>query len=122
RLERVDRRQSGSHRAAGPLDQPAAASSRAVRRRLRRGPNCRSSMVTGSSVAAPTAEPAEHRTVIRPAAGWADIDVRELWAYRELLGFLIWRDVKVRYKQTALGVVWAIVQPVASMALFTILF
>jgi lipopolysaccharide transport system permease protein len=64
----------------------------------------------------------QHRIVIRPAGGWARVDLRELWAYRELLGFLIWRDVKVRYKQTALGVVWAIVQPVASMVLFTILF
>jgi lipopolysaccharide transport system permease protein len=71
---------------------------------------------TGLTSAAPA------RIVIRPASGWAPIDVRELWDYRELLGFLIWRDVKVRYKQTALGVAWAIVQPVASMVLFTILF
>jgi lipopolysaccharide transport system permease protein len=63
-----------------------------------------------------------HRIVIRPAAGWTRVDLRELWEYRELLGFLIWRDVKVRYKQTVLGAAWAIVQPVASMVLFTILF
>jgi lipopolysaccharide transport system permease protein len=63
--------------------------------------------------------PTKVRIEARPS--WT-IDVRELWAYRELLGFLIWRDVKVRYKQTVFGVAWAIVQPVASMVLFTILF
>ena len=79
-------------------------------------------MLTAIRLAPPAVETPEHRTVIRPAGRWADIDVRELWAYRELLGFLIWRDVKVRYKQTALGVAWAIVQPVASMVVFTTLF
>ncbi len=50
------------------------------------------------------------------------IDWRELWAYRELLGFLVWRDVKVRYKQTVLGVAWAVLQPLMTMVLFTLLF
>jgi len=50
------------------------------------------------------------------------IDWRELWAYRELLGFLVWRDLKVRYKQTVLGAAWAILQPLMTMAVFTILF
>jgi lipopolysaccharide transport system permease protein len=60
--------------------------------------------------------------VIEPRTGWAPIDVRELWEYRDLLAFLIWRDVKVRYKQTVLGAAWAIVQPLATMAVFTVLF
>jgi homopolymeric O-antigen transport system permease protein len=60
--------------------------------------------------------------VIEPRSGWAPIDVRELWEYRDLLAFLIWRDVKVRYKQTVLGAAWAILQPLATMAVFTILF
>src|ERR671938_1837706 len=50
------------------------------------------------------------------------LDLRELWAYHELLFFLVWRDVKVRYKQTALGAVWAILQPFVTMVVFTVLF
>src|SRR5687768_6688036 len=46
---------------------------------------------------------AETVTIIRPQSGWAPLDLQELWAYRELLYFLVWRDIKVRYKQTALG-------------------
>src|SRR5438876_8407408 len=60
--------------------------------------------------------------VIEPSIGWRPIDWRELWAYRELLGFLIWRDAKVRYKQTVLGVAWAVLQPLMTMVLFTLLF
>jgi lipopolysaccharide transport system permease protein len=60
-------------------------------------------------------------TVIRPR-GVFSIDLRELWAYRELLGLLVWRDVKVRYKQTFLGASWAILQPVTSMVIFSIIF
>src|SRR5437870_9183471 len=48
------------------------------------------------------------------------VEVRELWTYRELLYFLVWRDIKVRYKQTALGAVWAVLQPVLTMAVFTV--
>ena len=48
------------------------------------------------------------------------MDVNELWRYRELLGFLVWRDVKVRYKQTVLGAAWAILQPLATMLVFTL--
>jgi lipopolysaccharide transport system permease protein len=59
---------------------------------------------------------------IRPARGWTSLDLRELWRYRELLAFLIWRDVKVRYKQTALGAAWAILQPVFSMVVFSLFF
>jgi len=61
-------------------------------------------------------------TSIRPAAGWQLVNVRELWQYRELLYFLVWRDVKVRYKQTALGALWALLQPLLMMVVFTIFF
>jgi lipopolysaccharide transport system permease protein len=61
-------------------------------------------------------------TVIRPRRGWISIDWRELWESRELLFFLVWRDVTVRYKQTVLGVAWAVLQPVFSMVVFTVIF
>jgi lipopolysaccharide transport system permease protein len=59
---------------------------------------------------------------IEPPSDWSPGDLRELWRYRELLGFLVWRDIKVRYKQTALGVAWAILQPLAPMVIFTVIF
>jgi lipopolysaccharide transport system permease protein len=59
---------------------------------------------------------------IRPTAGWVSLDWRELWAYRELIYFLAWREIKVRYKQTAIGVAWAVLQPLAMMLVFTIFF
>jgi lipopolysaccharide transport system permease protein len=62
------------------------------------------------------------RTVITPRSGWQMVDFRALWRYRELLGFLVWRDVKVRYKQTVLGAAWAVIQPVMTMIVFTIFF
>ncbi len=61
-------------------------------------------------------------TYIRPSSSWIDLNLGDLWAYRELLYFLTWRDVKIRYKQTAIGVTWAILQPVLTTAVFTILF
>ncbi|MCJ7568242.1 MAG: ABC transporter permease, partial [Anaerolineales bacterium] len=64
----------------------------------------------------------EKLTVIRPSHGWAWIDLRELWRYRELIYFLIWRDIKVRYKQTLLGAAWAILKPFLSMVIFTVIF
>ena len=60
--------------------------------------------------------------VIRPRTGWIGIDWQEMWSHRELLVFLIWRDISVRYKQTVLGPAWAIVQPLTMMAIFTIIF
>jgi lipopolysaccharide transport system permease protein len=60
--------------------------------------------------------------IIEPRSGWDAVEWREFWEYRELLGFLIWRDVKVRYKQTVLGAAWAVLQPLATMAVFTVLF
>jgi len=59
---------------------------------------------------------------IRPSHGWAPIDFRELWEYRELLYFLVWRDITVRYKQTILGVAWAIIQPMFTMVIFSLFF
>jgi lipopolysaccharide transport system permease protein len=61
-------------------------------------------------------------TVIEPSRGWAALKLGELWEYRELLYFLVWRDVKVRYKQTALGAAWAIIQPFFTMVIFSIFF
>jgi len=60
--------------------------------------------------------------VIAPARGGLSIRLKELWEYRELLYFLIWRDVKVRYKQTVLGALWALFQPLFSMVIFTLFF
>src|SRR5436189_2439212 len=62
------------------------------------------------------------RTVIDSARGWQLINIAELWRFRELLYFLVWRDVKVRYKQTALGAAWAILQPALMMVVFTLFF
>jgi lipopolysaccharide transport system permease protein len=59
---------------------------------------------------------------IRPSSGWAPLRLRELWAYRELLYFLAWRDIKVRYKQTALGAAWAVLQPLLGMLVFSVVF
>ncbi|MEQ1679876.1 MAG: ABC transporter permease [Nitrospira sp.] len=59
---------------------------------------------------------------IVPSRGWVALQLEELWAYRELLYFLIWRDVKVRYKQTALGAAWAILQPIFTMIMFSLFF
>ena len=61
-------------------------------------------------------------TVIRPARGWQLVNVRELWHFRDLIYFLIWRDVKVRYKQTLLGAAWSVLQPGMMMVVFTIFF
>jgi len=59
---------------------------------------------------------------LAPSRGWSPHTLREIWRYRELLYFLVWRDVKVRYKQTALGAGWAIIQPLMTMVVFTIFF
>jgi lipopolysaccharide transport system permease protein len=59
---------------------------------------------------------------IEPSRGWVSLRLGELWEYRELLYFLVWRDIKVRYKQTALGAAWAILQPVLTMVVFSVFF
>ena len=61
-------------------------------------------------------------TVVEPRTGWLTIDLREIWTYRELAAILSWRDFKVRYKQTFIGVSWAIIQPLMTMVVFTIIF
>jgi lipopolysaccharide transport system permease protein len=66
--------------------------------------------------------PAEPLVVIQPTKRWSLLSLKDIWAYRELLFFLTWRDVKVRYKQTALGAAWAILQPLFMMIIFTIFF
>jgi lipopolysaccharide transport system permease protein len=60
--------------------------------------------------------------ILKPSRGWVSLGLRELWAYRELLYFLVWRDIKVRYKQTILGAAWAIIQPFFTMVIFSIFF
>ena len=65
---------------------------------------------------------AEHLTVIEPKRDWIAFDLREVWNYRELFYFLTKRDIKVRYKQTVLGGLWAIIQPVFTMIVFTLFF
>src|SRR5262245_61707826 len=61
-------------------------------------------------------------TIIRPASGWLDLDLGAVWRYRELLFFLVWREVKIRYKQAALGIAWAVVQPLFTVLIFTAIF
>ncbi len=62
------------------------------------------------------------RTILKPSTGWAALNLRDLWLYRELIFFMTWRDLKVRYKQTLLGASWAILQPFLTMIVFSIFF
>ena len=68
----------------------------------------------------PSAAPAIR--IIRPRSGWQPLDLKELWEYRDLFYFLVWRDVKSRYAQSILGLGWAVIQPVFSMIVFTVVF
>ena len=68
------------------------------------------------------AQSIQRRLRIEPAGSWQGLHLTELWRYRELLYFFVWRDIKVRYKQTVLGALWAIIQPVATTLLFTVFF
>jgi lipopolysaccharide transport system permease protein len=61
-------------------------------------------------------------TLIRPSRGWVSLNLRDLWQYRELLYFLTWRDIKVRYKQTILGAAWAVLQPFFTLVVFSVFF
>src|SRR2546429_751977 len=72
----------------------------------------------------PASVPANNLPVLRiePSRGWVSLQLRELWKYRELLYFLTWRDIKVRYKQTVLGAAWAIIQPFFTMIVFSLFF
>src|SRR3954471_15270238 len=67
-------------------------------------------------------EPSVHETVIEPRKGWIAVDWGEMARQRELLFFLVWRDIKVRYKQAVLGFAWAVLQPLTQIAIFTLLF
>lgn len=67
-------------------------------------------------------KPATYHIHVEPSRGWISLKLHELWEYRELLYFLIWRDIKVRYKQTALGAAWAVLQPFLTMVVFSIFF
>ena len=62
------------------------------------------------------------RSVISPSRGWLSLNLKEVWEYRELLGILAWRDITVRYKQSIVGIGWAIIQPLMTMIIFTIIF
>ena len=61
-------------------------------------------------------------TVVEPSRGWISLRLKDLWEYRELLYFLTWRDIKVRYKQTVLGAAWAVIQPFCTMVVFSLFF
>jgi lipopolysaccharide transport system permease protein len=78
--------------------------------------------VPAATVTSSFADDEARVVVIEPPRGWSTLGVRELWEYRELLYFLTWRDIKVRYKQTALGVAWAILQPLSTMLVFSLFF
>jgi lipopolysaccharide transport system permease protein len=65
---------------------------------------------------------AEEITLIKPSKGWVALNLKDLWKYRELIYFLTWRDIKVRYKQAALGIGWAILQPLLTMVIFSVIF
>lgn len=71
---------------------------------------------------APVGRQHTHVTRVAPSRGWFDLRLHQIWEYRDLLYFLIWRDIKVRYKQTVLGAAWAILQPVLTMVVFSIFF
>lgn len=79
-------------------------------------------MVTRSTSSALKSKSDTPVVFIKPSKGWVSLDLRSLWEYRELLYFLTWRDIKVRYKQTALGAAWAILQPLATMLIFSLFF
>lgn len=74
-----------------------------------------------SAAITPNRESAVHLH-IKPSPGWVSLRLKDLWEYRELLYFFVWRDIKVRYKQTALGALWAIIQPLFTMLIFSLFF
>ena len=78
--------------------------------------------VSHSTAALPLHSGASSTIRIEPPRGLFELRLREVWAYRELLYFFVWRDVKIRYKQTAIGVLWVVLQPVLNMLVFTLFF
>ena len=75
-----------------------------------------------SNIAEPAAQVELPVLRIAPPRGWLDIDFKELWTSRELIYFFVWRDIKVRYKQTAIGAAWAVIQPFMTMVVFSLFF
>src|SRR6267142_277623 len=82
--------------------------------------NAKRSSITMNTTA--TGVSADYTVIIRPSKGFSKLDLVALWEFRELFYFLVWRDVKIRYKQTVIGAAWAIVQPVMTMVVFTVIF
>src|SRR5271167_2520537 len=78
--------------------------------------------VTASTSPLPAQHSASATVRIEPQRGWLDLRLAEVWSYRELLYFFVWRDVKVRYKQTVIGVAWVVLQPLMTMGVFTLFF
>ncbi len=81
--------------------------------------------VQGTVESRPAPKPANvhaHRLVIEPVKGWSSLGLRDVWEYRDLLYFMVWRDLKARYRQTALGPIWIVMQPLMSMVLYTLMF
>jgi lipopolysaccharide transport system permease protein len=78
-------------------------------------------MAVTESAGSPTI-PVDFLIVIQPERGWVGFDLGEVWRYRELLYFLAWRDIKLRYRQTLLGAAWAVIQPLLAMVVFTLFF
>src|SRR5271165_3469676 len=80
--------------------------------------------VSAPPTAAPLPLHSGAATIVRiePPRGWLELRLGEVWAYRELLYFFVWRDVKIRYKQTAIGVLWVVLQPLLTMGVFTLFF
>jgi len=93
-----------------------------IRKRVGAEGNTIRSTVTNNAATAIDSPIGDRFTVYERKRGWAALDLRELWAYRELLFFLTWRDILVRYKQAVLGVAWAILQPLLTMVVFTVVF
>lgn len=85
-------------------------------------PDSGEALVIGAEAAISVGRPQPIQLVIEPTRGLAALKLRELWEYRELLYFLVWRDLKVRYKQTALGVIWIVLQPLVATLIFTVVF
>src|SRR5450759_5096826 len=82
------------------------------------------SVTTSPPVVPPLTVPANAPATVRiePPRGWLELRLHEVWQYRELLYFFVWRDVKVRYKQTVIGIAWVVLQPLMTMGVFTIFF
>ena len=64
----------------------------------------------------------ENQLIIKPKKGWVGLDIKELWEYRELIFFFVWRDIKIRYKQTVIGILWVVLQPLITMIIFSVFF